>query len=404
MSILAHDPEKWVPVFGKIMRMVETLSGACGRRSRTSFPQDNREKAMKRFVIAAAALAFGMTAAMPGGSAQEKLKVGYIYVGPVGDMGYSYQHDVGRKDVEAKFKDKVETSFLENVNEGPDAERSIEQLVRTGHKLIFTTSFGFMDATAKVAKKYPNVMFEHATGYKRDKNLATYSGRFYEGRYIQGVIAAKMSKSGVLGYIASFPIPEVVSGINAMMLGAQSVRPDMKVKIIWVNTWYDPGKEAAAARALADQGADVLTQHTDSAAATQFANERGIYSFGQDSDMIKFGPKSQLTAIVENWGPYYIDRVQLALDKKWASSDFWGGLSTKLVQMAPYTNMPEDVKKLASDTEAAISSGKLHPFKCPVLAQDGKPVECKGGTNLDDGQILGMNFYIKGIDDKLPGT
>jgi basic membrane protein A len=359
---------------------------------------------MKRLVIAAAALAFGMAAAMPGGSAQEKLKVGYIYVGPVGDMGYSYQHDVGRKDVEAKFKDKVETSFLENVNEGPDAERSNEQLVRTGHKLIFTTSFGFMDATAKVAKKYPNVMFEHATGYKRDKNLATYSGRFYEGRYIQGVIAAKMSKSGVLGYIASFPIPEVVSGINAMMLGAQSVRPDMKVKIIWVNTWYDPGKEAAAARALADQGADVLTQHTDSAAATQFANERGIYSFGQDSDMIKFGPKSQLTAIVENWGPYYIDRVQLALDKKWASSDFWGGLSTKLVQMAPYTNMPDDVKKLASGTEAAISSGKLHPFKCPVLAQDGKPIECKGGANLDDGQILGMNFYIKGIDDKLPGT
>jgi simple sugar transport system substrate-binding protein len=364
--------------------------------------RSNSERAMKRFIIAAAAAGLAM-AALGGASAQEKLKVGYIYVGPVGDMGYSYQHDVGRKDVEAKFKDKVETSFLENVNEGPDAERSIEQLVRSGHKLIFTTSFGFMDATAKVAKKYPNVMFEHATGYKRDKNLATYSGRFYEGRYIQGILAAKMSKNGVLGYIGSFPIPEVVSGINAMMLGAQSVRPDMKVKIIWVNTWYDPGKEAAAARALADQGADVLTQHTDSAAATQFANERGIYSFGQDSDMIKFGPKSQLTAIVENWGPYYIDRVQLALDKKWTSADFWGGLNTKLVQMALYTNMPEDVKKLAMDAEAAISSGKLHPFKCPVLAQDGKPVECKGGDHLDDAQILGMNFYIKGIDDKLPG-
>jgi basic membrane protein A and related proteins len=352
-----------------------------------------------------AAAAAGLTiAAVAGASAQEKLKVGFIYVGPVGDMGYSYQHDVGRKEIEAQFKDKIDTSFLENVNEGPDAERSIEQLVRTGHKLIFTTSFGFMDATAKVAKKYPNVMFEHATGYKRDKNLATYSGRFYEGRYIQGVIAAKMSKTGVLGYIGSFPIPEVVSGINAMMLGAQSVRPDMKVKIIWVNSWYDPGKEAAAARALADQGADVLTQHTDSAAATQFANERGIYSFGQDSDMIKFGPKSQLTGIVENWGPYYVDRVKLALDKKWASADFWGGLSTKLVHMAPFTNMPDDVKKLATETEAAISSGKLHPFKCPVLAQDGKPVECKGGTHLDDGQILGMNFYIKGIDDKLPSN
>jgi basic membrane protein A and related proteins len=364
--------------------------------------RSNSERAMKKFMIAAAAA--GLTiAAVAGASAQEKLKVGFIYVGPVGDMGYSYQHDVGRKEIEAKFKDKIDTSFLENVNEGPDAERSIEQLVRTGHKLIFTTSFGFMDATAKVAKKYPNVMFEHATGYKRDKNLATYSGRFYEGRYIQGVIAAKMSKSGTLGYIGSFPIPEVVSGINATILGAQSVRPDIKVKIIWVNTWYDPGKEAAAARALADQGADVLMQHTDSAAAMQLANERGVYAFGQDSDMIKFGPKSQLTAIVENWGPYYVDRVQLALDNKWASSDFWGGLSSKLVHMAPYTNMPPDVKKLAEDAEAAISSGKLHPFKCPVLSQDGKPVECKGGDHLDDGQILGMNFYVKGIDDKLPG-
>ena len=359
---------------------------------------------MKKIMIAAAAAIGLVIAAAPGSAdAQGKLKVGFIYVGPIGDMGYSYQHDVGRKAVEAHFKDKVETSFLENVNEGPDAERSIEQLVRTGHQLIFTTSFGFMDATVKVAKKYPNVMFEHATGYKREANLATYSGRFYEGRYVQGVIAAKMSKTGVLGYIASFPIPEVISGINAMMLGAQSVRPDMKVKIIWVNSWYDPGKEAAAARALADQGADVLTQHTDSAAATQFANERGIYSFGQDSDMIKFGPKSQLTAIIENWGPYYIDRVQLALDKKWTSADFWGGFSTKIVHMAPYTNMPADVKALAEKTEAAITNGSLHPFKCPVIDQDGKTVECKGGTHLDDGQILGMNFYVKGIDEKFPG-
>src|SRR3954453_4965019 len=361
------------------------------------------ERAMKRLMTAAAAAGLA-TAAMTGASAQEKLKVGYIYVGPVGDMGYSYQHDVGRKAVEEKFKDKVETSFLENVNEGPDAERSIEQLVRAGHKLIFTTSFGFMDATAKVAKKYPNLMFEHATGYKRDKNLATYSGRFYEGRYIQGVIAAKMSKSGTLGYIGSFPIPEVVSGINATILGAQSVRPDIKVKIIWVNTWYDPGREAAAARALADQGADVLMQHTDLAAAMQFANERGIYAFGQDSDQIKFGPKAQLTAIVNNWTPYYVDRVKLALDSKWATGDLWGGLNSKIVQMAPYTNMPDDVKKLAMETEAAISAGTLHPFKCPVLAQDGKPVECKGGAHLDDGQILSMNFYIKGIDDKLPGN
>jgi basic membrane protein A len=359
---------------------------------------------MRKFLIAAASVALATYAALSGASAQEKLKIGFIYVGPVGDMGWTYQHEVARRAIVEQFKDKIDTSFLENVNEGPDAERSIEQLARTGHKLIYTTSFGFMDATAKVAKKYPNLMFEHATGYKRDKNLATYSGRFYEGRYIQGQIAAKMSKTGTVGYIGSFPIPEVVSGINAMMLGMQSVRPDMKVKIIWVNTWYDPGKEAAAARALADQGADILTQHTDSAAAMQFANERGILAFGQDSDMIKFGPKAQLTAIINNWTPYYVDRVKLALEGKWATGDVWGGLNSKIVQMAPYTNMPDDVKKLASDTEAAISGGKLHPFKCPIVGQDGKPVECKGGANLDDGQILSMNYFIKGIDDKLPGN
>ncbi len=357
---------------------------------------------MRKFLIAAAAAGLAIGGALTFASAQEKLKVGFIYVGPIGDMGWSYQHELGRRAIEEAYKGKIDTSYLENVNEGPDAERSIEQLVRTGHKLIYTTSFGFMDATAKVAAKYPNVNFEHATGYKRAKNLATYSGRFYEGRYIQGQIAAKMSKTGTVGYIGSFPIPEVVSGINAMMLGMQSVRPDMKIKIIWVNTWYDPGKEAAAARALADQGADILTQHTDSAAAMQFANERGILAFGQDSDMIKFGPKAQLTAIINNWSPYYVDRIKLALDGKWATGDVWGGLNSNIVKMAGYTNMPDDVKKMAMETEAAISSGKFHPFKCPIVNQDGATVECKGGANLDDGQILSMNYYIKGIDEKPP--
>lgn len=356
-----------------------------------------------RRLLSAIALAGATFAGLSAAAAQDKLKVGFIYVGPIGDYGWSYQHEVGRRAVEEAHKDKVETSYLENVSEGPDAERAIEQLVRTGHKLIYTTSFGFMEPTVKVAKKYPNVMFEHATGYKRAKNLATYSGRFYEGRYIIGQIAAKMSKSGVIGYIGSFPIPEVVSGINAMMLGAQSVRPDMKIKIIWVNSWYDPGKEADAAKALADQGADIIAQHTDSPAAMQMAEQRGIKAFGQDSDMIQFGPKAQLTAIINNWAPYYVERVKLALDGKWTSGDIWGGLKSGLVGMAPYTNMPDDVKAMAEATQAAITEGKLHPFKCPVVAQDGTTVECKGGANLSDEQILGMNFYIKGIDDKLPG-
>jgi len=361
-------------------------------------------------VIAASAVAAAALAAvtmMPTANsaekAAEKLKVGFIYLGPVGDYGWTYQHEVGRQGLVKDMGDKIETTYLENVPEGPDAERSIEQLVRSGHKLIFTTSFGYMDPTLKVAKKYPRVNFEHATGYKRDKNVATYAGRWYEARYIQGQIAAKMSKTGVLGYIVSFPIPEVISGINATMLGAQSVKPDIKVKIIWVNTWFDPGKEADAAKALLDQGADVIMQHTDSPAAMQIASARGAYAFGQDSDMIKFGPKTQLTSIIDNWAPYYDERVKAELAGKWTSTDTWGGLKSKLLVMAPYTNMPDDVKKMAMDTEAAIVAGTLHPFKCPVVDQEGKTVECKNGKNLEDGQILGMNFYVKGVDDKIPG-
>ena len=357
---------------------------------------------MRKSLLALAAgllLAGSVSAA----SAADRLKVGFIYLGPVGDLGWTYQHEQGRLALVKELGDKIETTTLENVPEGPDAERAIEQLVRAGNKLIFTTSFGYMDPTLKVAKKYPNVHFEHATGYKRDKNMSTYSAKWYQGRYIQGLIAAKMSKSGVLGYIGSFPIPEVVSGINATIVAAQTINPNIKVKIIWANTWFDPGKEADAAKALIDQGADVIMQHTDSPAPMQVAAERGKLAFGQDSEMIKFGPKTQLTSIMDNWGPYYIERVKAELDGTWKSEDFWGGLKSKLVVMAPYTNMPDDVKKLAMDTEAAIIEGTLQPFKCPIVGQDGKEVECKGGDKLADGQVLGMSFYVKGIDDKIPG-
>jgi len=358
---------------------------------------------MRKILIAATAVMLTTGASLFGASAADKLKVGFIYLGPIGDLGWTYQHDLARQAVVKEFGDKIETTFLENVSEGPDSERSIEQLARAGNKLIFTTSFGYMEPTLKVARKYPNVHFEHATGYKRDKNMSTYSGRFYEGRYIQGIIAAKMSKAGVLGYIGSFPIPEVISGINATMLGAHTINPNIKVKIIWANSWFDPGKEADAAKALLDQGADVIMQHTDSPAAMQIASERGKLAFGQDSEMIKFGPKAQLTSIMDNWAPYYIARVKAELDGTWKSEDEWGGLKSKMVVMAPYTNMPDDVKKLAEETEAAITEGKLFPFKCPVVGQDGKEVECKGGDHLADGQVLGMNFYVKGIDDKIPG-
>ncbi|HWZ39995.1 MAG TPA: BMP family ABC transporter substrate-binding protein [Bradyrhizobium sp.] len=356
----------------------------------------------KKLLIAAAAVL--LAASLSGAaSAADKLKVGFIYLGPIGDLGWTYQHELARQALVKEFGDKIETTYLENVPEGPDAERAIEQLVRAGNKLIFTTSFGYMDPTLKVAKKYPNVHFEHATGYKRDKNMSTYSARWYQGRYIQGIIAAKMSKSGVLGYIGSFPIPEVVSGINATILGAQTINPNIKVKIIWANTWFDPGKEADAAKALVDQGADIIMQHTDSPAAMQVAAERGKFAFGQDSEMIKFGPKAQFTSILDTWAPYYIARVKAELDGTWKESNVWGGLDSKMFEMAPYTNMPDDVKKLAEDTQAAITAGKLQPFKCPVMGQDGKELECKGGDHLADEQIASMNYYIKGVDDKLPG-
>jgi simple sugar transport system substrate-binding protein len=336
-----------------------------------------------------------------GAAAQQKLKVGFIYVGPVGDHGWSYQHDVGRKAIEKAFGDKVETTYVESVPEA-DSERAIEQLARTGHGLIFTTSFGFMEPTLKVAKKYPNIKFEHATGFKRNPNLSTYAARFHEGRYVIGQIAGKMTKSGTIGYVGAFPIPEVIAGINAFYLGAQSVNPNVKIKIVFANTWYDPAKEGDAAKALLDQGVDMLAQHTDSPAPIQAAEQRGKFGFGQASDMERFAPKAQLTAIVDNWSDYYVARAKAVLDGTWKSEDTWGGLASNMVVMTPYKNMPDDVKKLAQETEAAIRSGKLNAFKCPIMGQDGKEIECKGQGALSDEQVLGMNFYVKGIEDKIP--
>ncbi|MBC2859417.1 BMP family ABC transporter substrate-binding protein [Stappia sp. 28M-7] len=348
-------------------------------------------------LAAAALLGFSVI----GAEAADKLKVGFIYVGPIGDHGWSYQHNQGRLAIEKEFGDKIETVYIENVSEGPDAERAIERLARDGAGLIFTTSFGFMNPTLKVAEKFPDVKFEHATGYKRSENLSTYSARFYEGRYVIGQMAAKMSKTGTAGYVASVPIPEVVRGINSFMLGAQSVNPDFKVKVVWVNSWYDPGKEADAAKALLDQGADVISQHTDSPAPLQVAEERGAVGFGQASDMIAFAPKAQLTAIVDDWSAYYIRRVQAVLDGTWKSEDVWGGFDKDMVVMAPYTNVPEDVAKEAAATAEKIRSGEFHPFTGPIFKQDGS--EAVGaGIIIDDGTLLGMNWYVKGIDDKLP--
>lgn len=356
---------------------------------------------MKRLLLglgAALLVALGASAA----AAQDKVKACWMYVGPIGDFGYSFQHHQGLLAVQGHFGDKVETAYLENVSEGPDAERALERLAREGCNIIFATSFGFQDAVQKVAKRFPDVKFEHATGFKQESpNVALYNARFYEGRYILGQIAAKQSKAGLAGYIVSFPIPEVVMGINSFMLGAQSVNPNFKIKIVWVNSWFDPGKEADAAKALFDQGADIIVQHTDSTAALQVAEERGLHGFGQSSDMIKFAPKAQYTALMDDWAPYYIRRVQELIDGKWQATNVWEGIKEGMVHMAPYTNLPDDVVAMAKDTQAKIASGELHPFHGPITKQDGTEA-APAGKNLDDATLLGMNWYVKGIDDKLP--
>ncbi|MEA2858764.1 MAG: basic rane protein [Methylobacteriaceae bacterium] len=342
-------------------------------------------------------LAVGATAAMSGIAQAAVPKIGFVYLGPVGDFGWTYQHEVGRKELVSHFGDKIQTSYVENVPESADAERVIAELANKGHNLIFTTSFGYMNPTTKVAQRFPKVFFEHATGYKRAANVSTYNIRFYEGRYIQGVIAGKMSKSGVIGYIGSVPIPEVIMGINATLLGMQSVNPQARLKFVFINSWYDPGKEGDAAKALLDQGCDMITQHTDSPAPLQVCEQRGLKAFGEATDMIRFAEKTQLTAPINNWGPYYIKRAQAVIDGTWKSEDVWGGLASDMLHMAPYRNMPDDVMKLAQSTEADIKSGKLKPF-------GGKLKDQSGGEKsvADDGAIASMNWLVQGVDGKLP--
>jgi basic membrane protein A and related proteins len=329
-------------------------------------------------------------------AAAGKVKACWVYVGPVGDFGWSYQHNQGLEAVKKEFGGKVETAFAESVTEA-DSEKTFERFAREGCNIVYGTSFGYMEPLLKVAAKFPDVKFEHATGFKTAANVGTYNAKFHEGRYVIGQMAAKMSKTGVAGYIVSFPIPEVVSGINAFMLGAQSVNPNFKVKIVWANTWFDPAKEADAAKVLLSQGADIMVQHTDSTAPLQVAEAAGKLGFGQASDQIKFAPKAQMTAIVDNWGPHYIKSVKSVMDGTWKSAQVWDGMAEGTVGMAAFTNVPEDVAKLATETVEAIKTGKFNPFGGKITKQDGTVVE-----NLGDGDILGMNWYVKGVDDKLP--
>jgi basic membrane protein A len=352
---------------------------------------------MTRRQAALGATAAATLAGIGRARAQEPLKIGYVYVGAIGDFGWTYAHDVGRKAVEEKLGDKVATSFVESVSEGPDSERVIRQLAASGHGLVYTTSFGFMNPTARVAKQFSRVKFEHCTGYTRGPNLATYAARFYEGRTVLGTLAGMLTKTGRIGYIGSFPIPEVVQGINAFTIAMHKHKPDATVRVIWVNSWFDPGKEADAAKALFDLGCDIVTQHTDSAAPMQVAEERGLMAFGQDSDMRQFGPNAQLTAIVNNWADYYIERAQAALDGTWTAGDTWGGIASGMVQIPPYgPKVTPEAAARADEIKSAILVGALHPFAGPIKDASGTE-RVAAGQHLADPDILKMDWYVPGV-------
>jgi simple sugar transport system substrate-binding protein len=350
-------------------------------------------------LLASAAVALGMATAAHAADT----KVGFIYVGPVGDGGWTYEHDQGRKAVEAAFGDAVETMYQENVPEGADAERAITQMALQGADLIFTTSFGYMDPTINVAAKFPNVKFEHATGYKQADNVSVYSARFYEGRAVQGTIAGHMTKSNIVGYIGSFPIPEVIRGINSAFIHARKVNPDVQFKIVWAYTWFDPAKEADAAKVLIEQGADVILQHTDSTAPQAAAEAAGnVITFGQASDMAEFGPMPRVSSIIDNWGPYYVARTQAVMDGTWTSVSTWDGIGAGMVGIGEISDVvPAEVKAEALALKAALADGSYHAFTGPLNKQDGSAWLAEGET-ADDGTLAGMNFYVEGIEGTIP--
>ncbi len=352
-------------------------------------------------ILAAATLVSGLATAAV---AEDPTKVGFVYVGPIGDGGWTYQHDQGRLAVEAAYGDKVETVYQENVPEGADAERVLTQMALSGADIIFTTSFGYMDPTNNVAAKFPDVKFEHATGYKREHdNVSTYDARFYEGRAILGTIAGHMTQSNKIGYIASFPIPEVIQGINSSFLHAQKVNPDVEMVVIWAYTWFDPAKEADAAKAMIEQGVDVILQHTDSTAPlAEAAKTPGVIGFGQASDMAEYKPSPRVASIIDEWSPYYVKRVGEVMDGTWENGHSWGGMAEGEVVIGEITApVPADVKAEAEAMVAAITSGEYHPFTGPIFKQDGSVFLAEGEVATDL-QLVQMDFYVQGITAEIP--
>ena len=332
----------------------------------------------------------------------EPLKIAFAYVGPVGDGGWTFAHDNGRKALEKEFGDKIVTSFVENVPESADAERVLRDLAGQGNKLIFGTTFGYMEPMLKVAPDFKDVKFEHATGYKTAENMRTYDSRTYEGAYMAGVIAGAMTKTNTLGVVASIPIPEVIRNINSFTLGAQSVNPKVKTKVVWVNGWFDPPKETEAATSLINGGADVLMQNTDSSAVLQTAEKMGKRAFGWDSDMTAYGPKAHLGSAVINWGPYYIKATKDALEGTWSTGSVWWGHKEGAIDMVSIAeDVPADVKAKIDTVKAGLKDGSFSIWKGPIKDQSGKDVLAKDQV-ADDAFLGGIKFYVKGVEGKLP--
>ena len=355
---------------------------------------------MKRrtLLAATAALALASGAAF----AQDVPKIGFVYVGPVNDGGWSQHHHEAAMQMKEHFGDKIELVEQASVPEGADAERVLTQMALSGAKLIFTTSFGYMDPTINVAAKFPDVKFEHATGYKTAPNVGVYSARFYEGRAIEGFLAGHMTKSNKIGYIGSFPIPEVIRGINSSFIHAKKVNPDVTISVVWISTWFDPAKEADATQALLDQGVDVVLAHTDSTAPLAVLKEKGGLGFGQAADMAEYKPEPRISSIIDEWAPYYIDRVQAVIDGTWESDNTWAGIGDGMVGIGEITGpVPDDVKAEAMKLKDDIASGAYHPFTGPLNKQDGS-AWLAAGEVADDGTLAGMNFYVEGVTGDIP--
>ena len=356
----------------------------------------------KKEEVKPAAPAAAPAASAPAAKA-EPLKIAFAYVGPVGDGGWTFAHDNGRKAIEKEFGDKVVTSFVEKVPESADAERVIRDMAQQGNKLIFGTTFGYMDPMLKVAPDFKDVKFEHATGFKTADNMRTYDSRTYEGAYMAGVIAGKMSKTGKLGVVASIPIPEVIRNINTFTMGAQSVNPKATTKVVWVNEWFNPPKETEAATALINGGADVLFQNTDSSAVLQTAEKMGKRAFGWDSDMTAYGPKAHLGSAIINWGPYYVKATREALEGKWATGSSWWGVKEGAIDMVSIAaDVPDDTKKRIDEIKAGLKAGTYNIWKGPIVGQDGKEILAKDAV-ADDKFLSGVKFYVKGVEGKVPG-